>query len=164
MPAKSSTSLKKTAGNGARERFNLTEGSYPLNILVMRRRTTHGLDGLPKREAELIEATECALVSKLPEGADWIYEVQLDQVLAPSESNPAVKRSSILGTQRISINDTHTSRKPWPNFQPTRLSMVKLWRSTKLGDRIFTVCNISEPRPRAFTISCSMCLFGMGAT
>src|ERR1700741_1234882 len=36
------------------------------------------LDSLPKREAEFIEPMECALVSKLPEGSDWSYEVKLD--------------------------------------------------------------------------------------
>ena len=36
------------------------------------------LDSLPKREAEFIEPMECALVSNLPEGLDWTYEVKLD--------------------------------------------------------------------------------------
>jgi bifunctional non-homologous end joining protein LigD len=31
-----------------------------------------------KRKAELIEPMDCALVSSLPEGPDWTYEVQLD--------------------------------------------------------------------------------------
>jgi len=31
-----------------------------------------------KRKAEFIEPMECALVSKLPEGSDWTYEVKLD--------------------------------------------------------------------------------------
>src|SRR5919108_2544832 len=35
-------------------------------------------DSLPKRKAEFIEPMECALVSQLPEGPDWIYEVKLD--------------------------------------------------------------------------------------
>ena len=33
------------------------------------------LEALPKRKAEFIEPMECALVSKLPEGPDWTYEV-----------------------------------------------------------------------------------------
>jgi bifunctional non-homologous end joining protein LigD len=36
------------------------------------------LDSLPKRQATFIEPMECALVSKLPEGSDWTYEVKLD--------------------------------------------------------------------------------------
>ena len=32
----------------------------------------------PKRKAEFIEPMDCALVSNLPEGADWTYEVKLD--------------------------------------------------------------------------------------
>jgi ATP-dependent DNA ligase len=36
------------------------------------------LSSLPKREAEFIEPMECALVSELPEGCDWTYEVKLD--------------------------------------------------------------------------------------
>ncbi len=31
-----------------------------------------------KRKAEFIEPMECALVSKLPEGPEWTYEVKLD--------------------------------------------------------------------------------------
>ncbi len=33
---------------------------------------------LPKTNAEFIEPMECALVSTLPEGSDWTYEVKLD--------------------------------------------------------------------------------------
>src|SRR5258708_38377786 len=36
------------------------------------------LDALPRRKADLIEPMECALVSALPEGSDWTYEVKLD--------------------------------------------------------------------------------------
>ena len=32
----------------------------------------------PERKAEFIEPMECALVSKLPEGQDWTYEVKFD--------------------------------------------------------------------------------------
>ncbi len=44
----------------------------------MKRRETTRLDGLPTRKADFIEPMECALVSKLPEGSDWTYEVKLD--------------------------------------------------------------------------------------
>jgi ATP-dependent DNA ligase len=33
---------------------------------------------VPKTRAEFIEPMECALVSTLPEGSDWTYEVKLD--------------------------------------------------------------------------------------
>jgi bifunctional non-homologous end joining protein LigD len=33
---------------------------------------------VPKTKAEFIEPMECALVSTLPEGSDWTYEVKLD--------------------------------------------------------------------------------------
>jgi bifunctional non-homologous end joining protein LigD len=36
------------------------------------------LESLPKRKAAFIEPMECALVSKLPEGPEWTYEVKLD--------------------------------------------------------------------------------------
>jgi len=36
------------------------------------------LMSLAKREAEFIEPMECALVSNLPEGSQWTYEVKLD--------------------------------------------------------------------------------------
>jgi ATP-dependent DNA ligase len=36
------------------------------------------LDSLPKCEAKVFEPMDCALVSKLPEGPDWTYEVKFD--------------------------------------------------------------------------------------
>src|SRR5216683_1761025 len=44
----------------------------------MRRFGTTRLEALPRRKAEFIEPMECALVSKLPEGPQWTYEVKLD--------------------------------------------------------------------------------------
>jgi DNA ligase D-like protein (predicted ligase) len=44
----------------------------------MPRRRTSPLSSLAPREAEFIEPMECALVSTLPEGPDWTYEVKLD--------------------------------------------------------------------------------------
>lgn len=44
---------------------------------MVRSRLAH-VDSLPKRKAEFIEPMECALVTKLPEGPDWNYEVKLD--------------------------------------------------------------------------------------
>src|SRR5260221_140414 len=44
---------------------------------MLRSRATR-LDSFPKRKAEFIEPQECALVSKLPEGPQWTYEVKLD--------------------------------------------------------------------------------------
>ena len=45
----------------------------------MQRTTTVRVVGSPpKRKPEFIEPMECALVSKLPEGPDWTYEVKLD--------------------------------------------------------------------------------------
>ncbi len=37
-----------------------------------------GLTRLPEREPDFIEPMECALVSTLPAGSDWIYEIKLD--------------------------------------------------------------------------------------
>jgi len=36
------------------------------------------LESLSQRKAAFIEAMECALVSKLPEGPEWTFEVKLD--------------------------------------------------------------------------------------
>jgi DNA ligase D-like protein (predicted ligase) len=44
----------------------------------VRSKTTTTLVSLPKRKAEFIEVMECALVSTLPEGRDFTYEVKLD--------------------------------------------------------------------------------------
>jgi DNA ligase D-like protein (predicted ligase) len=42
------------------------------------RATATKLSALPERKADFIEPMECALVSSLPEGAEWIFEVKLD--------------------------------------------------------------------------------------
>jgi len=45
----------------------------------------------PRRKAEFIEPMECALVSELPEGSDWTYEVKFDGYRAigvKTSSNP----------------------------------------------------------------------------
>jgi bifunctional non-homologous end joining protein LigD len=44
----------------------------------MLRRRTSPLSSLPQRKGEFIEPMECALVSTLPDGPDWTYEVKLD--------------------------------------------------------------------------------------
>jgi len=44
----------------------------------MERKLRARLDALPRTEASFIEPMECGLVSKLPEGPDWTYEVKLD--------------------------------------------------------------------------------------
>lgn len=35
-------------------------------------------NSLPERKAEFIEPMECAAVTKLPEGSQWVYEIKLD--------------------------------------------------------------------------------------
>jgi bifunctional non-homologous end joining protein LigD len=40
------------------------------------------MDALPKRKAKFIEPMECALVSTLPEGPDWTFEIKLDSYRA----------------------------------------------------------------------------------
>ena len=44
----------------------------------MRRSRAIRLESLPKRKAEFIEPMDCAPVSKLGDGLDWIYEIKLD--------------------------------------------------------------------------------------
>jgi bifunctional non-homologous end joining protein LigD len=47
------------------------------------------LHSRPKRIADFTEPMECALVSDLPEGSDWTYEVKLDGYRAIGvKSNP----------------------------------------------------------------------------
>ena len=36
------------------------------------------LSSLPRRKAEFIEPMECASVSKLPDGSQWVFEIKLD--------------------------------------------------------------------------------------
>ena len=44
----------------------------------MPRRLATSLSSVPQRAADFIEPMECALVSQLPEGPEWTYEVKLD--------------------------------------------------------------------------------------
>jgi ATP-dependent DNA ligase len=45
---------------------------------VMQRKMQARLASLPRTEASFIEPVECLSVSKLPEGATWIWEIKLD--------------------------------------------------------------------------------------
>lgn len=36
------------------------------------------LDLLPRREAAFVQPMECLLVSKLPDGPQWLWEIKLD--------------------------------------------------------------------------------------
>src|SRR6266581_3961048 len=44
----------------------------------MRREMRVRLESLPRREASFVEPMECLSVSRLPEGAAWIWEIELD--------------------------------------------------------------------------------------
>ena len=44
----------------------------------MRRVATKRLDSLPKRKAAFIEPMDCARVSHLPDGLNWVFEIKLD--------------------------------------------------------------------------------------
>ena len=48
----------------------------------------------PKIQAEFIEPMQCLLVSKLPEGKDWEYELKLDgyRTLAVKHGGPAKRQ------------------------------------------------------------------------
>ena len=47
-------------------------------MILEKSKPSSRLETLPRRKAEFIEPMECLLVSKLPEGPDWTYEVKLD--------------------------------------------------------------------------------------
>lgn len=44
----------------------------------MRRTRASRLDSFPRRKAEFIEPVDCAPVSKLPDGSQWLFEIKLD--------------------------------------------------------------------------------------
>lgn len=44
----------------------------------MRQVATKRLDSLPRRKADFIEPVDCAPVSKLPDGPQWLFEIKLD--------------------------------------------------------------------------------------
>jgi bifunctional non-homologous end joining protein LigD len=52
--------------------------SSRIAVATMQRSALKQLRSLPKRKAQFIEPMECALVSKLREGADWTFEVKFD--------------------------------------------------------------------------------------
>ena len=55
--------------------------SAPIGSMKNKRkkmRRFNWLAALPKRKAEFIEPMECAPVTKLPNGPEWIYEIKLD--------------------------------------------------------------------------------------
>ena len=41
------------------------------------------LRSLPTRDPAFIEPMECLAVAKLPEGAQWVWEIKLDGTAAP---------------------------------------------------------------------------------
>ena len=45
------------------------------------------LDSLPKTEASFVEPMECLSVSKLPEGLEWLWELNLTGI-EPLRSSP----------------------------------------------------------------------------
>src|SRR5713226_3547823 len=44
----------------------------------MQRENRARLDSLPRIEASFVEPMECLLVSKLPEGLEWLWEIKFD--------------------------------------------------------------------------------------
>jgi DNA ligase D-like protein (predicted ligase) len=47
-------------------------------VIVMNAAEKKKLDSLPRREAAFIEPMECALVAKVPDGPQWVYEIKFD--------------------------------------------------------------------------------------
>jgi DNA ligase D-like protein (predicted ligase) len=56
----------------------------------MNRSRGAGLRSLPQREAAFIEPMECLAVAKLPEGAQWVWEIKLDGYRAIAVKNDSV--------------------------------------------------------------------------
>ena len=46
--------------------------------LIQKSRKSALLESLPKREATFIEPMECAPLSKVPDGPNWLYEIKPD--------------------------------------------------------------------------------------
>ena len=44
----------------------------------MRRTGATRLESLPRRKVEFIEPMDCAPVTKLPDGSQWLFEIELD--------------------------------------------------------------------------------------
>jgi DNA ligase D-like protein (predicted ligase) len=63
---------------------------------------THRINSLPAREAAFIEPMECALVPKVPDGPQWVYEVKLDGYRAIAVKSGS--KLALLSRRRKSFN------------------------------------------------------------
>lgn len=69
------------------------------------RKTGSPLDSLPRRKPDFIEPMECAPVTKLPGGTDWIYEVKLDGYRAVAVKSD--RGVNLYSRRRKSFNDQY---------------------------------------------------------
>jgi bifunctional non-homologous end joining protein LigD len=115
------------------------------------------LELVPKREASFIEPMECALVSRLPEGPDWSYEVKLDGY-----------RSIGVKTTREAISYSRNGKNFNKRYPYLAEALADLPPDTVIDGEIvalddsgrpdFRRLHTSEPSPRAFTTLSSIFL------
>src|SRR6266566_4481328 len=87
------------------------------------------LASLPYRKADFVEPMDCAPVTKLPDGPEWIYELS-SMATALLVSNRIVVQCCFLGGTSPSTIIIHTLSTPLASFQKAQWLMEKSSRST----------------------------------
>jgi len=131
--------------------FDLSD-VYSIDVKSVLARLTR----LPKRKADFIEPMECALVSTVPGGSDWTYEIKLDGY-----------RAIGVKTSRKTILYSRNHKNFNKRFPQIVEALDDLPAETVIDGEVvaldesgrpdFTVSNTSARKLREFTILSSIC-------
>src|SRR5216117_2231930 len=104
------------------------------------------LEALPKRKADFIEPMDCAPVTKLADGPEWIYKIKLDG----SEDSQRFLHRSRQGMRKLKVTEKLVGLPPETlNLHVRTVSTAGLSRSSSSGFTIRT----SVTLPSGFTMT-----------